>query len=136
MNLLDVMEEIAARLDTITGLRVFGYPEKAFHPPAAVVSYPESYIFDATYGRGMDRIEDLPVVVVVGDVHARGTRAELAPYADGSGAQSVKAVLEAAPHTAFDTLRVTEVIFDVYTIGDIDHMAAVFTCDIAGQGSA
>ena len=134
VNLADVMDEIATQLDTITGLRVFAYPPDALHPPAAVVSYPDAYTFDGTYVRGMDRMS-LPVVVVVGKVSDRASRDELGAYADGSGSASVKAVVEAGTYTAFGTVRVESVEFDVVTIAGIDYMAALFTLDIVGTGA-
>lgn len=135
MNLADVMEEVAARLDTIDGLRVFAYPPDSLSEPAAVVSYPDTYEFDGTYGRGMDRMR-LPIVVVVGKPTDRSTRDRLARYCDGSGPFSVKAAVESGERAAFDTVRVESIDFDVVTIGGTDHMAALFTVDIAGPGSA
>lgn len=134
MNLADVMDEIAERLDTITGLRCFAYPPGSISPPAAIVSYPEDYTYDATYGRGMDRLT-LPVVVVVGKVSDRSARDQMGAYVDGSGASSVKQVLESGAYTAFDTVRVTGVEFDTVPIAATDYLAATFDLDIAGSGS-
>ena len=63
MKLDDVMDELAGALAAITGLRVFAYPPPTVVPPAGIVSYPESVIYDQTYHRGMDRISALPVIV-------------------------------------------------------------------------
>jgi hypothetical protein len=131
----DVMDQLAARANTIDGLRCFAYPPATLTPPAAVVSYPTDYTYDATYARGMDRLS-LPLVVVVGRPTDRSTRDNLARYVDGSGVASIKAVLESGTYTAFDVLRVESAEFDVVTIGGVDYMAALFTLDIAGQGSA
>ncbi|HZO69208.1 MAG TPA: hypothetical protein VFB74_29815 [Kribbellaceae bacterium] len=134
MDLAAVMDAVSARLDTITGLRCFAYPPPTLSPPAAVVSYPEALVFDATYGRGMDRMS-LPVVVVVGKPSDRTARNALAAYCAGSGASSVKAVLESGTYSAFHTVRVEDIEFDVVTISGVDYMAALFTLDIAGSGS-
>jgi hypothetical protein len=134
MDLADVMDQTGDRLDTIGGLRVWRYPPNSLTPPGAVVSYPEDYDYDATYGRGMDRMT-LPVVVVVGKPSDRASRDKLAAYVDGSGAASVKAVLESGTYTAFDSVRVMRVEFDVVTIAGTDYMAALFSLDIAGQGA-
>lgn len=134
MNLGDVMDEISTRLDTIAGLRCFAWPNPSVAPPAAVVLYPEEYIFDATYGRGLDRLS-LPVVVVVGKVSERSTRDALAAYVNGSGASSVKAVLESGTYTAFDFVRVAAVDFGERTIAGTPYQGAQFTLDIAGSGS-
>lgn len=135
MNLKDVMDEVAGQLDTIGGLRTYAFPPDSLAPPAAVVSYPDDYTFDATYGRGTDRMT-LPVVVVVGKPSDRSTVERLGAYADGSGARSVKAVVEAGTHTAFDTVRVMSIEFDVVTIGGQDYMAALFDLDIVGEGTS
>ena len=57
-------------------------------PPAAIVTYPDSYTFDATYGRGSDTMT-IPVVVLVGRVSARASRDKLAAYVDGAGAAGI-----------------------------------------------
>jgi hypothetical protein len=134
MRLDDVMDQVATQLDTISGLRVTAFPADSVSPPAAIVSYPGTYTYDETYGRGMDRLS-LPVVVVVGKPYDRSTRDNLAGYCDGSGSSSVKAVLESGTYTAFSTVRVESVEFDVLTIAGTDFMAALFTLDIAGTGA-
>lgn len=135
MNLGDVMDEVAARLSTIDGLRVFAYPMRDPKPPAAIVAYPEDYTFDATYARGMDRLT-LPVVVVVGAPEERSSRDRLSRYCDGSGPASVKAALQASGAGAsFDEVTPTGVEFDIYTYPGGDYLTAIFSLDIAGQGS-
>lgn len=134
MNLGNVMQAVGDRLATITNLRAYAYPPDKISAPAAVVGYPDTYTYDATYGRGMDRME-LPVVVLVPKPYDRATRALMTKYADGSGAASLKAVLESGTYTAFDTIRVAEAEFDVIAIGAVEYLAATFTLDIAGQGA-
>jgi hypothetical protein len=134
VNLANVMQAVSDRLDTIAGLRCFGYPPGTVSPPAAIVSYPDHLTFDETYGRGMDRLT-LPVVVVVGRPTDRSTRDRLTAYCDGSGTSSVKAVLESGTYTAFDVIRVTGIEFDTVSIAAVDYLAAIFDLDIAGHGS-
>lgn len=134
MDLAQVMQQIADRLDTIDGLRTHAHPMGSVTPPAAIVSYPEVIDYDQTYQRGEDHLT-LPLVVVVGRPYDRGTRDALAPYVNGSGPSSVKAVLEAGDFTAFATVEVQRCEFDVLSIGGVDYMAALFTLDISGSGS-
>lgn len=134
MNLADVMQEIADQLDTITGLRVFGFPPDRIVPPAAFVSWPDDLTFDETYGRGSDHMT-LPVVVVEGRPSDRTSVLRLGAYCDGSGPASVKAVVESGTYTAFDTVRVMSAELDVVTIAGTDYIAALFSLDIAGQGA-
>lgn len=134
MILSDVMDELATQLDTISGLRTFAFPPDSVVPPAAIISYPETYTYDETYGRGMDRMT-LPAIVVVGRLSDRSTRDLLSAYVDGSGSSSVKAVVEAGSYTACHTVRVASVSIDVVTIGGDDLLAGTFDFDITGSGS-
>lgn len=134
MNLGDVMDEIGDRLDAIGGLRVYRYPPDNVAPPAAVVTYPETYTYDETYGRGMDRFT-VPVIVMVGKVSDRASRDQLGVYLDGSGDKSIKAVVESGTYTAFDTARVTGATFDIVSMAGVEYVAATLPIDIAGQGA-
>lgn len=134
MDLSAVMQEVAERLDTISGLRVFAYPPSSVQPPAAVVTYPDDWTYDETYRRGMDRCT-LPVVIAVGKVTDRTTRDRLTVYLDGTGAKSVKQILESGAYESFDSLRVTGAEFDVVAFSGVDYMAATFLIDIAGEGA-
>lgn len=134
MDLGAVMDEVAERLDTIPGLRTFGYPPPTLSAPAAIVSYPEEIDFDAGYSRGSDRWT-LPVLVVVGRPTDRSTRDRVSGYCRGSGAGSVKHVLESHTWTTLDTIRVAKIVFDAVEIGGSDYLAAMFTLDISGPGA-
>lgn len=136
MILADVMDEVAARLGTIQGLRAYEFPPDKVDVPAAVVSYPDEYTYDGTYRRGADRMT-LPVVAVVGRASDRASRDLLGAYVDGDGPSSFKRVLESEDlpaYTTFDSVRVTNVEFDVVRIGGVDYVAALFDLDILGSG--
>lgn len=135
MNLADVMDEVADRLRQAPSLqgRTYAYPPATVTAPAAIVSYPSAYTFDETYGRGTDRMTGT-VVVVVGRPTERQSRDLLTRYVDGSGEESVKALLEPDGYVTCDGVRVTGVDFDVYTIGAVDYLTAVFSLDIYGPG--
>lgn len=135
MNLADVMGEIATVLAGLEELSVFGYPANTVAPPAAIVTYPDVIDFDVSYGRGLDRIPRLPVVLVIGKADEESARDRLGQYIDGSGDSSIKQLLESGTYTAFDTLAVTSAEIDVYTIGGTDYLGAVFYCDITGKGA-
>jgi hypothetical protein len=137
MNLADVMNEVATQLGTIDALEVVAYPDGQVNPPCAVVAMPSQYTFDDTYGRGADRMT-LPVVLLVSGNDPETARDSLGAYCDGSGDSSLKAVLEAADagYTAFDSVRVTGIVFDIYTYGGTEFPAAIFDLDIYGSGSA
>jgi hypothetical protein len=130
----DVAGEIVTQLETIDGLRCHKGPPDSITPPAGILVLPDSIDFDQTYGRGSDRIT-WPLLVVVGRVSDRTVMTRIGAYCDGSGARSVKAVVEAGTYTAFDSLRVTRVEFDVLNWQNTDYHAAIFELDIFGQGS-
>lgn len=134
MDLAAVMDQVGDALDTIDGLRVFRYPPDSLTPPAAVVDYPEDLTFDETYGRGQDRLT-VPVILYVGRWTDRSSRDHLAAYCAGSGAESVKAAVEAFAYTECDTVRVTQAEFEPHTIGGVQYVAAIFELDVAGTGA-
>jgi hypothetical protein len=133
MNISDVMDELGAKLDTITGLRVYPYPANKVTPPAAIV-LADIYTYDETYARGMDRLA-LVVDVVLSAVTDRASRDAIALYASGSGPASVKRALETGPHVAMDTVRVTSVEFGRTTVAAVEYLLAKFHVDITGSGA-
>jgi hypothetical protein len=140
VNLADVMDELAERLrlaPSLAGQRTHASPPGTITPPSAIVGYPENITFDATYGRGVDTMVGT-VVVVVGRPTDRSARDRLAGYAAGSGAESIKTLLDGddGDYESCDGVRVASIEFDVFTIGDIDYLAAVFALDITGPGTA
>jgi hypothetical protein len=130
----DVMDQVARRLDSISGLHSHAWPVLSVTSPAAVVLYPSTYTFDETYGRGMDRFP-LPVAVMVGRTTERTTRDILSGFLSGSGPSSIKEVIESGTYDAFDSVRVTGAEIDVMTMGGVDYWGAVFELDIVGPGS-
>jgi hypothetical protein len=129
-----VMDEIAARLGTISGLEVSAVPVRKPNPPQAIVTYPDDLAFDETYGRGTDRI-NIDVVVVVGMPNTESSRNAVSAYAAGAGSQSVKAVLESGTYSAFENIAVRTVQFDPIRIDSVDYLAATFACLVYGKGS-
>lgn len=139
MILEEVMDEIAGRLKTVAAFKsVFEWPVGSVPSsgiPAAIVDYPENYDPHATYARGAEEITGLPVIVVAGAASDRAARGVLSQFVTGPGASDVIAVLEARGYKALDDLTVVGVDFGRWRIGEIDHAAAIFRCDIIGQGS-
>jgi hypothetical protein len=122
-----VMDQIGTALATITGLRVYDFPPKSAQPPFAFVDMPDQVEFDLAYGRGADRTT-INVVVGVADVIDRASRDALAGYAAGSGASSIKAVLDAA--SIGSSRRVESVKFQPVTLAGGTYVGAVFALDI------
>lgn len=139
MNLIDVMDEIAEKLRSAPSLagRTYAYPESKITPPAAIVTYPTDGTFDATYGRGVDTMTGV-VVVMVGRPNERTARDRLAGYINGSGPESVKQLLdgEEDDYASCDGVRVADWETGEYTMSGVDYLAVIFRLDIAGPGTA
>lgn len=134
MNLLDVMQELAAAADEIDGLNCFWWPPDRVSPPVFLVALPESVDYHATYARGMDAMT-LDGYLLVGKADDRASVKQLAPYCDGTGDQSITQALENGTYTACDVVTVEKAEFEVHTISGVDHLAAHFTITIAGAGA-
>jgi hypothetical protein len=133
VNVELVMDEMADRLRTITGLRVHEWPLGTATPPAAIVAYPSECQYDQTYGNGIEALT-ISVVVLVGRPSDRSTRTELSAYMRATGASSVKSALESGTPVAFDTIVVTGVVSDIYELAAVSYLAAIFTCELFGPG--
>jgi len=121
------MDEMADALGTISGLRVFAYFPDRITPPVAVVDFPAELNYDATMGRGADRIT-LPVTVLVSRVDSRSARDRLLAWP-----ALVKAAIEAHAPVAYDSCRVTGVEFNhSFPVATVEYAAATFSIDIIG----
>jgi hypothetical protein len=137
MDIGKVMDEVAARLDTIPSLngRTYGWNPGSVTPPAAIVAIPAPGTYDLSYQRGADRTES-SVLVVLGRPTDRSTRDYLTGYVNGSGAESVKQALDGdGTYASCDSVTVTGWDVDVVSIGGTDYLAAMFTLDIVGRGT-
>lgn len=137
MNLAEVMDELAQAIEAVPQLqgRTYAYPPDAITPPAAIVSYPDTIVFDEAYARGMDRMT-MNVWVYEGKVSDRAVKDRLGAYCNGSGPSSIKAAIEAHDYTTCDSVRVASIEFDTTAfIAGVDHISAVFEVDVAGQGT-
>jgi hypothetical protein len=136
-----VLDEMSVRLKTIAGLSVqdVGYAKKLARVPAAVLYPPERVIYDATYARGSDVLDDIHVAVFVGAGTWRQSWADLKPYLAGSGAKSIKAKLDdsgAAPYASCSALTVYEAELDpAATFAEGTYVAGIFRCKIFGSGT-
>jgi hypothetical protein len=132
MRVADVLAELLAALAT-TGVRTPPrWGDRPAGGPMGLVDLPTKIIFDAG-GRGFDRFPDVAVLVLGGSPTVPESFRALAPYADGTGASSVKAALEAYPFTACGAVRVADAVPEVVTLDGIDHLAWVFHVDVTGR---
>lgn len=135
MNLNEVMDEIATRLDNAFTTRAFGYPPSALvSPPVSFVDYPEQINYDQTAVRGSDSMT-LKVYVIPGGNDDRVLQRTLSAHLNGRGPSSVKEVLERNGYVSCDSVHVTEAMVDEVVIGSQSTWAAVFTLNIFGRGA-
>lgn len=134
VDLEQLAVEVGGALSTIPGLTVPAWGVERVTPPAAVIALPEEIVYDATYRRGTDHIEDLPVLILVSRTAVEASRSAIAGYAAGAGAMSVKAAVEAYEYTAADDVRVTSCRFDDVTYASVVYSAAIFRLEISGRG--
>lgn len=135
MDLGDVMSALAARLKAVPGLdHTYDRPVLQLPAvPAAVVSYPERLDYEVTYANGTNRMA-LEVWVFFTRTSEQAAHDKVTGWADPSGSDSVKAVLESGTYTAFDFVVVQSVEFARTNLGGTEYAAAVFTLDIVGSG--
>lgn len=124
-----VMDALGARLQTISGLRVFDYPPDQLSPPAAVVSYPEGVTYDVEFARGADMATFI-VTVLVGRVSERSARDALAPYLNGSGASSVKAAIDGTLGGVVSDARVASADVMTVSMNGAEYVGAAFTVEV------
>ena len=135
MDLTEVREGLAARLNNVSGLRVFSYVPDSASPPIAVVAFPESFEFDLAMNRGLDSFPIIPVLILVGRASDRASQALLATFVAASGPTSIKQAIEGDRTLggACSDLRVTRVTdFKLYPIGATEYLGCRFEVQVIG----
>tara|TARA_R110000868_G_scaffold131339_2_gene341334 strand:+ start:4946 stop:5356 length:411 start_codon:yes stop_codon:yes gene_type:complete len=113
------------QLNAITGLRTYEVIPDSPNFPAAVIAL-DRVLYDSTFARGCDSIE-FTVTIVVGRGDDRTAQNRLETFIAGTGAGSVKTVIEADPTlggVAMDA-RVTEAN-NVGTVNNADGSTFLF----------
>ena len=135
MDVQAIADELGEALKAIAGLTVPEWGVQRVSPPFALIPLPDAVTYDLTYGRGGDRIEDWPLLVLIDRPARPESRRAIAEYAAGSGPSSVKQAIEDHTYTACDPPRVTSCEFDVVSYAGTDYLAAMFHLDISGKGA-
>lgn len=135
MDINAVVDEIAARMREITGLRVYEWPVGKVDGPACVVSYPDDEIdYYRAYQHGTVKISGLPVIIVYPRPNELATRKALLGWCATNGTNSVRRILDHGKWASCDDVTVTSCTFDRVELGGVDYMAAMFKLDITGGG--
>lgn len=133
MDIAAVTAALESRLKSINGLRVYGWNAAKPNPPCALISMPER-IVPRGASRGVDRIEGVTVVVVVGPPTARTSPGLLAPYISSSGPNSITAVLETGTYAAFGVVEVKQIMINEVDLAGVAYLAGLVELTITGPG--
>jgi hypothetical protein len=127
-----VRDNLKTQLATITGLRCYDTIPDSINVPAAVVGMLD-FEFDTTMHRGFDTAS-LDIILITGRMSERSAQNSLDTYLSGSGASSIKAVLESnrTLSGACQTLRVTNATSGSLQVGSIDYLAYRFRVTVIG----
>lgn len=90
-----VLDAVAAKVATVSGIRAFSYAPDAIVPPTAVVEI-DRIEYDSDFVRGCDEMT-VRISVFVSRADDRVGLAKLKSFMGGSGASSIKTVIEADP---------------------------------------
>lgn len=133
MNVNNVAHEISYAIKA-GGIRTYVGPPESISEPCAVVVLPETITYSGTYSRGEDSMS-WPILVLISRADDRTLMQRTGKYTDGSGANSIKALIESFAYTACDSVFVRQCQLDTVTWNGIDYQGALFTLDIVGTGS-
>lgn len=136
MNLDTVITELSTAAKTITGLRVLPWAAKTVTPPSLIFGLPESISPNETYGRGVMKISDLPLILLVGAPTARTSLRTLSAYCAGSGAKSLTAALQNySGYAQVQAITVQRIELDAVKVAGIEYLGAIFHTDVVGSGT-
>ncbi len=134
MILKDVMEEIANKLQLFAGISSFAYPADSIKGPAAVLGFPERIEYDVTYNTGECSFWNLPVYMLTDRTDPKSARDSLSAWCGSKGSQSVAQFLSNERYTTCDQVQVVNAALDVVSIAGIEYFAAIFECNVTGEG--
>lgn len=130
-----VRDAAQTQLATITGLRCYDLIPDTINVPAAIVGQLE-IVWDETMQRGLDAAT-FDVLIVASRMSDRSAQDKLDGFLAGTGASSVKTVLEAgSPNGTLNgtvsTIRVVRATPISITIASIEYLAYRYEVEIYG----
>lgn len=131
MTIAAIRAGLASALGDVSGLRVSAYQLDQVNPPQAEVRL-DSIEYDLTFARGAD-IYRFVVTAAVTRTAERHAQELVDSYADGAGASSFKAALEADSTLGgvCDYARVTAMRgIEQGAVGDIPYLLASFEVEV------
>jgi hypothetical protein len=128
------MNEAAEVLGGITGISIYAFPVENLVPPAGYIFYPDEVVYDQTYGRGEDMMNDLGIILITSLVTDETARDLASKWSAGSGAESVKERMERHTWASCDDLTINRCRFIGTTMGGVDYLALEFSATVTGSG--
>lgn len=132
-----VLDAVAAKVATVSGLRVFSFAPDAIVPPTAVVEI-ERVEYDSNFVRGCDEMT-VRISVFVSRADDRVGLAKLKSFMGGSGASSIKTAIEADPTLGgvVETLNVDSVdAIGARQVGDTWYFACDYNLRVWTRGTS
>lgn len=136
MSLATVRDGMAARLGSISGLRVYQTPPEVVQEfPAAVLTHSDPFVsFDQVMGAADVRYF-FEVFLLVSSGDAAQALSDLEPYISPTGASSVKAAVDGDLDGNANWARVTQVISaGRVAYHHVSHWGAVFRVEVYETG--
>jgi len=127
-----VRTNLKTALTSISGLRCYDIIPDSINVPAAVVGQLD-FTFDYSLNRGTDQAT-CEVILIVSKMVERMGQAKLDAYLAGSGADSVKAAIEADTTLsgAVKTLRVTSAAAGIISSNGTDFLSYRYAVELIG----
>lgn len=105
-KLKSIVDEIADRLDTVDGLRVYRYPADSVQEfPAAIIRDDNRATLAEYRSTTPEAVYHLEVLVLVGLAEEQEAYEELEKYVSGDSASSVKALIDGASVNGVQSLE-------------------------------
>lgn len=136
VTILQIMQAIETRLETIEGLHASDYAPDQINPPAAIVGVPPIPEYRAAMQRGIYRIEPTVTVLVSAALDRIGQQA-LASYADVDGPHSIVAAIEADKTLGLPGVDCVVKSFQpggLFEVGAVSYYGGVFTLACIATG--
>jgi alkaline phosphatase len=135
LTISSVRDAAQTRLATITGLRTYDLIPDTVNVPAAVVGNLE-LTWDEAMVRGLD-FATFDVLLIASRMSDRSAQDKLDVYLAGTGASSVKTVLEGGTpagtlNGTVSTVRVTRALPISITVASIEYLAYRYEVEVYG----
>lgn len=136
-SIVAIRDGLAARLQTISGLRVHDYTPGQINPPSALIipgdpemNRAEAISFDSTMARGSDDFL-FTIILCVSHAHDRVAHEKLDTFLDGSSATSVKAAVDGDLGGVVSYARVSSVRkYGLVKYGNQEFLGAQFLVEV------